>query len=190
VDRLVRLGGRRNDLETLRRAVPILRSDYVFDPISEQNHIYGISFWMPYHGSGIEQIDQYWTRSLMGPIVGFGVDTRKTGWNYDLLRKLYAQTRQVQRCYLGDYYPLTPYRADAGAWNAYQFDLPEHGEGIVHAFRRKMCPTRPSRSSSAELSPTRATWSRTSTPRKGARCRDGSCSRPALTSRQPIRIRR
>jgi hypothetical protein len=133
-------GGRRNDLGTLRRAVPILRSDYVADPTSEQNHIYGISFWMPYHGSGIEQVDQYWTRSLMGPIVGFGVDTRKQGWNFDLLRKLYAQVRQVQRCYLGDYYPLTPYRKDDGCWTAYQFDLPEAGEGIIHAFRRKTCP--------------------------------------------------
>ncbi len=135
-------GGRRNDLETLRRAVPILRSDYVADPTSEQNHVYGISFWMPYHGSGIEQIDQYWTRSLMGPIVGFGVDTRKQGWDYPLLRKLYAQTRQVQRCYLGDYYPLTPYRKDANSWVAYQFDLPDTGEGIVQAFRREACPER------------------------------------------------
>jgi alpha-galactosidase len=142
-------GGRRNDLETLRRAVPILRSDFAgnpadpgYDPLSQQNHVYGISFWMPYHGSGIEHVDPYWTRSLMGPIVGFGVDTRKKDWNYDLLRKLYKQVRQVQRCYLGDYYPLTPYRKDSGAWAAYQFDLPDAGEGIVHAFRRKTCPDR------------------------------------------------
>jgi alpha-galactosidase len=133
-------GGRRNDVETLRRAVPILRSDYAADPVGQQNHVYGISFWMPYHGSGIESVDPYCTRSLMGPIVGFGLDTRKKGWNYDLLRKLTAQVRQVQRCYLGDYYPLTPYRKDADAWIAYQFDLPEAGEGIVHAFRRNACP--------------------------------------------------
>ncbi len=140
-------GGRRNDLETVRRAVPILRSDYAgnprdpnYDPLSQQNHVYGLSFWMPYHGSGIEHVDTYWTRSLMGPIVGFGIDTRKAGWNYELLRKLYRQVRQVQPCYLGDYWPLTRYCKDASQWCAYQFDLPEAGWGIVHAFRRKSCP--------------------------------------------------
>ncbi len=140
-------GGRRNDLETLRRAVPILRSDYAgnpqdphYDPLSQQNHVYGISFWMPYHGSGIEHVDPYWTRSLMGPIVGFGVNPRKTGWDYGVLRTLYKQLRQVQRCYLGDYWPLTPYSKAANVWAAWQFDLPEAGEGVVQAFRRKTCP--------------------------------------------------
>jgi len=93
-----------------------------------------------YHGSGIEHVDPYWTRSLMGPIVGFGLNTQKRGWDYDLLRKLYKQVRQVQPCYLGDYWPLTPYRKDANTWCAYQFDLPDAGRGIVHAFRRKTCP--------------------------------------------------
>jgi alpha-galactosidase len=141
-------GGRRNDLETLRRAVPILRSDYAgnpqdpnYDPLSHQNHIHGISFWMPYHGSGFEHLDQYWARSvMMGPIVGIGIDTRKPGWNYDLVRKLRQQIQQVQRCYLGDYSPLTPYSQAASVWAAYQFDLPDAGEGVVHAFRRKTCP--------------------------------------------------
>ena len=139
-------GGRRNDLETLRRAVPILRSDYVgdpyhpdFDPLNEQNHIYGITFWMPYHGSGFGTIDTYVVRSLMGPIVGIGVDTRRKDLDYALLRKLCRQLRQVSQCYLGDYYPLTPYRKTADAWTAWQFDRPDTGEGIVQAFRRKNC---------------------------------------------------
>jgi alpha-galactosidase len=143
-------GGRRNDLETLRRAVPILRSDFSgdpnnpgYDPLSQQNHVHGISFWMPYHGSGFEQLNLYWARSvMMGPIVGIGIDTRKGGWDYELVRKLRTQIQQVQKCYLGDYWPLTPYSKSAGGWAAYQFDLPEAGEGIVHAFRRKTCPDR------------------------------------------------
>ena len=137
-------GGRRNDLETLRRAVPILRSDYVGNPpaydfLNQQNHVYGISFWMPYHGSGFERIDKYAARSLMGPIVGIGVDTRRKDLDYDLLRKLYREVRRVQPCYLGDYYPLTPYRKGADAWVAWQFDRPDTGEGVVQAFRRQGC---------------------------------------------------
>ena len=45
-------GGRRNDLETLRRAVPLLRSDYIIEPVGNQGHTYGMSFWIPYYGTG------------------------------------------------------------------------------------------------------------------------------------------
>ena len=45
-------GGRRNDLETLRRAVPLWRSDYAFEPVGHQCMTYGISLWIPYHGTG------------------------------------------------------------------------------------------------------------------------------------------
>ena len=47
-------GGRRNDLETLRRAVPFIRSDYLFEPIGQQGHMYGISSWMPCTGTGTD----------------------------------------------------------------------------------------------------------------------------------------
>ncbi|MHB0998367.1 MAG: NPCBM/NEW2 domain-containing protein, partial [Armatimonadota bacterium] len=58
-------GGRRNDLETLRRAVPLLRSDYTFEPVGEQCHTYGVSFWMPFNGTGFLTIDEYLIRSQM-----------------------------------------------------------------------------------------------------------------------------
>ena len=45
-------GGHRNDLETMRRAVPLLRSDYLFEPVGQQGHTYGLSFWIPFHGTG------------------------------------------------------------------------------------------------------------------------------------------
>jgi alpha-galactosidase len=139
-------GGRRNDIDTLKRAVPILRSDWTgdpantaFDPQDEQNHVYGISFWMPWHGSGFMTVDPYLVRSLMGPIVGIGVDTRRTDLDYKLLMKLYREIRAVQRDCLGDYLPLTPYAKGPDAWCAWQFDRPELGQGIVQAFRRKSC---------------------------------------------------
>ena len=45
-------GGRRNDLETMRRAVPLWRSDYAYEAIGHQGMTYGISLWLPYHGTG------------------------------------------------------------------------------------------------------------------------------------------
>ncbi len=45
-------GGHRNDLETMRRSVPFLRSDYIFDPVANQCHSYGLALWLPYNGTG------------------------------------------------------------------------------------------------------------------------------------------
>ncbi|HQK92878.1 MAG TPA: GH36 C-terminal domain-containing protein, partial [Armatimonadota bacterium] len=38
-------------------------------------------------------------------------------------------------------WPLTPYSLDNGEWIAWQFDLPEEGEGVIQAFRRAECPS-------------------------------------------------
>lgn len=133
-------GGRRNDLETLRRAVPLLRSDYLFEPVGEQNHTYGISFWMPFNGTGFIEIDPYLIRSQMSPEFTLGCDTRRRDLDYDLLRKLVREWREVSPCYFGDFWPLSEYRKGNDAWMAWQFDRPDSGEGFVQAFRRKDCP--------------------------------------------------
>lgn len=53
-----------------------------------------------------------------------------------MLRRVLGQWRSYAQCYFGDYYPLTPYNLDRSQWIAWQFDLPEKGEGVVQAFRR------------------------------------------------------
>jgi len=133
-------GGRRNDLETLRRAVPLLRSDYLFEPVGEQNHTYGVSFWMPFNGTGFVEINKYLIRSQMSPEFTLGCDTRRKDLDYELLRKLVREWRQVAPCYLGDYWPLTAYSTANNVWMAWQFDRPDLGEGFVQAFRRAECP--------------------------------------------------
>jgi len=49
-------GGRRNDLETMRRAASRTRSDYLIEPIGEQCHTYGIALWLPYYGTGFMDV--------------------------------------------------------------------------------------------------------------------------------------
>ena len=132
-------GGHRNDLETMRRAVPLLRSDYIFEPIGQQGHTYGLAQWLPYFGTGEKAVDSYMFRSCMcaGNIPCW--DVRDKNLDYNLLRKLTGQWRAVAANYLGDYYPLTPYSLEKSAWMAFQFDRPEQGEGLVQAFRREGC---------------------------------------------------
>ena len=42
----------------------------------------------------------------------------------------------MQPYYFGDYYPLTPWSLDNGAWLAWQYDRPDLNSGVVLAFRR------------------------------------------------------
>jgi len=130
-------GGHRNDLETLRRSVPLLRSDYILEPIGQQGHTYGLAYWLPYFGTGDSATDAYRLRGSM--LSGFIAcwDMRRKDLPYELFRKLVGQWRQYAANYFGDYYPLTQYSLGTDQWIAWQFDRPEAGEGMIQAFRRQ-----------------------------------------------------
>jgi alpha-galactosidase len=142
-------GGRRNDLETMRRAVPLWRSDYIFETIGTQGMTYGISFWLPYHGTGTVACDNqpymgsgltpvqpyaFWSNATLS--LNVEVDIRVKEIDYAALRKLCQEWREINPLYYGDYYPLTPYTQDRRAWIGWQFNRPEQGDGMVQAFRR------------------------------------------------------
>jgi alpha-galactosidase len=142
-------GGRREDLETIRRAVPLWRSDYAFEPNGHQGQTYGLSMWIPYHGTGtvaytgaayygggLTPVQPYAFWSNACPSLGIGVDIRVKEIDYDTWRRLIGEWREVNKFYYGDYYPLTPYTLEPSAWIAWQFDRSDLGEGMVQAFRR------------------------------------------------------
>jgi alpha-galactosidase len=150
-------GGRRNDLETLRRAVPLLRSDYIMEPVGNQGHTYGLSFWLPFQGTGTGSgtLSLYLLRSTMLNHFTACFDVRRKDLDYDMIRRVVGQWRHYARCYSGDYYPLTPYSLDRSQWMAWQFDLPESGEGMVQAFRRDQSVYERARFRLAGLSPSK-----------------------------------
>ncbi len=131
-------GGRRNDLETLRRAIPLLRSDYIMDPVGNQGHTYGAAFWMPHFGTGLgSQLNTPYTlRSGLCPTFIACFDVRQKDLDYKMYRRVLDGWRKYSQYFYGDYYPLTPYNLDEQAWIAWQFDCPERGEGMIQAFRR------------------------------------------------------
>ncbi len=142
-------GGRRNDLETMRRAVPLWRSDYAFEPVGHQCMTYGISQWLPFHGTGTvacinagyygggwTPVEPYAFWSNVAPSTGCGFDMRVKNLDYEALRKLFNAWRGINANYYGDYYPLTKWSMDKDVWMAWQFDRPEAGEGMVQVFRR------------------------------------------------------
>lgn len=142
-------GGRRNDLETMRRAVPLWRSDYAFEAIGHQSMTYGISLWLPYHGtgtvasrmapyygSGVTSVEPYEFWSNVAPSLGCGIDVRVKEIDYTKLRQLLNGWRRISANYYGDFYPLTPWTRDEKVWMGWQFNRPEAGTGMVQAFRR------------------------------------------------------
>jgi alpha-galactosidase len=142
-------GGRRNDLETMRRAVPLWRSDYAYEPIGHQGMTYGLSMWLPFHGTGtvattdapyygggVTPIQPYAFWSNAAPSLGSGIDVREKGLDYAALRRLFGEWRDIGKFYYGDYYPLTPYSQADDVWIAWQFNRPESGDGMIQAFRR------------------------------------------------------
>ena len=137
-------GGRRLDLETLRRSLPLHKSDHDYrDHAARQSQAYGIAFWIPFHGAPvckIDQVDTYAFRSAVGLMVGLGFDVRRDDLDYELLRKLTIEWRRIAPYYYGDYYPLTSYSVDQSNWLAWQYHRPESADGLVQAFRRAESP--------------------------------------------------
>jgi alpha-galactosidase len=133
-------GGRRNDLETLRRAVPLLRSDYLRDPLGQQQHSYGIPLWMPYYGTGADVFNAWRFRSCLCPWMTIGPDMRVANLPFDEARRLLAQWISVRDLYLADYYPLSAYDTGEQSWMAWQFNSIDTGRGVVQVFRRAQSP--------------------------------------------------
>jgi alpha-galactosidase len=129
-------GGRRNDLETARRSIPLLRSDYLFEPLGQQGHTYGMAAWLPYQGTGVMVTDPYGFRSSMTAAVTGGYDVRKGDVDFPALRQRLSEWRSVAALFLADYYPLSPYSLSETAWMIWQFNRPEKDDGMVQAFRR------------------------------------------------------
>lgn len=138
-------GGRRNDLETLRRSVPLHKSDMEYPNLTaKQTQLYGIAFWVPYFGAPVypaERVDVYGFRSGIAPMTGLGYDSRREDLDYALLRRLVGEWRKAAPILLhGDYFPLTSWSAASDVWMACQFDWPANNQGVVQVFRRPDSP--------------------------------------------------
>ena len=140
-------GGRRNDLETMRRAVPLLRSDWSVTAFAKESlqiegnqaQTYGLSSWLPWQGVGVPFFtDRYAVRSYY--VTGFGMISAGD-WTRDERNRAdticgYTEARRIGPLLLGDYYPLTPYSLDKTSWIAWQFYRADLNEGVLQAFRR------------------------------------------------------
>lgn len=147
-------GGRRNDLETMRRSVPLHYTDYGYG-----DHPVKLAFhrtlyeWIPYFkeftlswdisGTGRfdHQVDSYAYHCAMAPMLFTTLDIRRNDYDYALAQKMIALWRTAADLLLsGDYYPHTPFHRSPQNWVARQFDQPETGRGLIQGIRLPAAP--------------------------------------------------
>ena len=134
-------GGKRLDWETVGRSVPLWRSDYYHydDPDGYQCHTYGLSYFLPVHGTGILLSDSYSFRSSLSSSLIFNWKiTEKEGSIIEMRQRL-EEYKEIRDYYYEDYYPLSGEGELTGhdVWLAYQMHRPSDGSGIIVAFRRE-----------------------------------------------------
>ena len=147
-------GGRRNDLETMRRSVPLHYTDYGYG-----NHPVKLSFhhtlfqWLPYFKEVTlswdldgqarydRRVDSFSYHCGLGPMLIPCIDISRDDYDYDLMKKMLGIWRRAAELMLsGDYYPLTPIHRTPEKWVARQFDCPETGRGFIQGIRLPACP--------------------------------------------------
>lgn len=144
-------GGGRNDLESLRRGVPILRSDSDRTSIALRlSMTSSFNKWIPFCGANTkekaEQLaldgvsDVYTWRASYLPILN--VDSRfiyDETQNFDILRFGLREWDRVKPFLLKDFYILTPWHSEKenDGFTAYAFIDPETQKGVLLAFRQE-----------------------------------------------------
>lgn len=136
-------GGRRLDLESAKRSVPLWRSDLCYDPDADQCMTYGLNYLMPYSGTGTRDDSRrtmaYSARSAYCPslLLVWNIDGSVSESKGSRYLSTVKEFRDVSGYLTKDYYPLTPYDSGDSCWMAWQYCDPADTSGIIQVFRRK-----------------------------------------------------
>lgn len=142
-------GGRRIDVETLRRSIPFFRSDYqcAFNPTPEvmQVHNSNVARYLPCTGCTTKtKSDTYAVRSAYSTSFGLAfwqaIFQEVSGEDLDWAAALVEEYRRIRPVFSRDFHNLGSAVWDETAWAAWQYHDPESGRGVVLCFRRAQSP--------------------------------------------------
>ena len=132
-------GGRRLDLETTSRSLPLWRTDYHYgEPNGYQNQTYNLNMFIPLNGTGVYSTDPYhWRSSISSAAVVNWEITARAG-NVRDMQNFMAKYKGLKQYYLEDFYPLCGDGDLTGDENciAYQLNRSSDSSGYLFAFRR------------------------------------------------------
>jgi len=146
-------GGRRIDLETMSRSLPLWRSDNTCDMLDHkpatvvlaaaknQAMTAGLSRYVPFSTCGQMGSTPYLFRSGMnGGGISFGEDCRPADYRREQLKEAIAEAKRLRPYFFGNYYALGDVTVRAEDWCVLQYDRPKEQDGMVVAFRRPAAP--------------------------------------------------
>ena len=148
-------GGGRNDIESLRRSLPFMRSDADRTTTALRlSMTTSFNRWVPFHGANTKesqgQLDPglaggstfYITRASWLPVYNISeVFTHDVQLDFDRLRATFGEWKKYNHLLVKDMYPLTPWHRpeDDSNWTAIAWHDRETGEAVLQAFRQETC---------------------------------------------------
>ncbi len=140
-------GGRRIDIETLRRSLPLWRSDY---PCNEnyivngvQAHNVNFGLWMPISGNGTGKAlyDEYRMRSAYSAaLTTHWTMEFKTAEDIAWVKKYVEEYLRIRPYFTADIYPITEPLDSDKTWLIVQYNRPEQDDGVLQVFKREHSP--------------------------------------------------
>jgi alpha-galactosidase len=145
-------GGRRIDLETMSRSIPLWRSDNTCDmdqskpatvlkaAIENQVMSASLNRYVPFSTVGQMGAEPYFFRSGFNGGIDVADDVRPKNYPRDLLRRAIAEGKRIRPYYFGDFYVLSDITVSPKDWCVLQYHRPTARDGMVVAFRRHESP--------------------------------------------------
>lgn len=134
-------GGGRNDLETMRRAVPLHKSDGAYSEHDVKQSMNAALFsWLPYFGTVVtgpdicHYADRYGLRSSFCsfPVMGYNLGAAP---DWTVVKACIDEWEQIKDFYDDNYYLLTDWNRSDSEWTAWEFYDSENGKGFFEIFR-------------------------------------------------------
>jgi alpha-galactosidase len=132
-------GGRRIDLETCMRSVPLWQSDMQGSEDAHQAQNVCLSLYIPLHTPCAWQANSYELRSVVTAGLVMQFPYLEPGFSAEKARPLVEEVKGYRKFWYGDLYPLTPPSPAADRCMAFELYRPDLREGLVMAFRRAKC---------------------------------------------------
>ena len=149
-------GGGRNDIESLRRSLPFMRSDYDRTTTGLRLSMsWSYCRWVPFHGANTKESENeldpgiaggstfYITRASWLPVYNLSEQfTHDVELDYDRVRATFGEWKKYKHLLVKDFHPLTPWHGpeDTSGWTAFVWQDRKTGEAVLEAFRQETCP--------------------------------------------------
>ena len=141
-------GGRRMDLETCMRSVPLWRSDTGCAPdtperpasLWNQNQALSLSNYLPFQAIAAWSPEARQFRPAATEGIACNFDVLSPDFDFEKAGECMAEFQRLKKYWTGDFYPLARASLDTTEWSGFQLHRSDLDAGAVMLFRRADCP--------------------------------------------------